>query len=64
MIDFRRVTELWQRLPVTVRDAPFGMALAVASSLPALQTHGTQLGDLPARPFDGLGVRVRGGRPR
>ncbi|MEV5556963.1 sensor histidine kinase [Nonomuraea wenchangensis] len=56
MIDFRRVTELWQRLPVTVRDAPFGVALAVASSLPALQTHGTQLGDLPARPFDGLGV--------
>ncbi|MGW5162337.1 sensor histidine kinase [Nonomuraea wenchangensis] len=56
MIDFRRLTELWQRLHVTVRDAPLGVALAVASFLPALRGHGTQLGDLPARPFDELAI--------
>ncbi|GAA1717925.1 histidine kinase [Nonomuraea bangladeshensis] len=56
MISFRRVTELWQRLHVTVRDAPLGVALMVASFLPALQNNGTQLGDLPPRPFDELAV--------
>ncbi|SET10652.1 sensor histidine kinase [Nonomuraea wenchangensis] len=56
MIDFRRVRELWQRLHVTVRDAPLGVALMVTSFLPALQNNGTQLGDLPARPFDELAV--------
>ncbi|MEU4511038.1 histidine kinase [Nonomuraea wenchangensis] len=56
MISFRRVPELWQRLHVTVRDAPLGVALMVASFLPALQNNGTQLGDLPPRPFDELAV--------
>ncbi|GIH73105.1 sensor histidine kinase [Sphaerimonospora thailandensis] len=56
MIDFRRVPDLWRRSDVAVRDFPFALLLAVASLLPALRGHGTQLGDLPARPFDALAV--------
>ncbi|MEV4176044.1 histidine kinase [Nonomuraea sp. NPDC049709] len=52
MIDLRRVTELWRRCDVVVRDLPFGLLLAVISLLPALYGKGTQVGDLPARPFD------------
>ncbi|MFB4278930.1 sensor histidine kinase [Nonomuraea sp. MTCD27] len=52
MIDLRRVTELWRRCDVVVRDLPFGLLLAVLSLLPALYGKGTQVGDLPARPFD------------
>lgn len=52
MIDFRRVTDLWRRCDVTVRDLPLALLLAVSSFLPAMHNHGTQLGDLPTRPFD------------
>jgi signal transduction histidine kinase len=55
-IDLRRVTELWQRCDVTVRDLPFGLLLAAVSLLPALHGKGTQVGDLPARPFDELAI--------
>ncbi|RVX40948.1 signal transduction histidine kinase [Nonomuraea polychroma] len=58
MIDLRRVTELWQRCHVTVRDLPFGLLLAVVSLLPALHGKGTQVGDLPARPIDELAILV------
>ncbi|MFC4061913.1 sensor histidine kinase [Planomonospora corallina] len=58
MIDLRRVTDLWRRCGVVVRDAPFGLLLAVVSLLPALHGKGTQVGDLPARPLDALALVV------
>ncbi|MEU9867020.1 histidine kinase [Actinomadura sp. NPDC048021] len=58
MIDIRRGREAWRRLDVTVRDLPFPLLLAAGSFVPALQAHGTQVGDLPARPFDALAVPV------
>lgn len=58
MIDFRRIAEPWQRYDVTVRDLPFGLALAVVSLLPALHGKGTQVGDLPVRPMDELAILV------
>jgi signal transduction histidine kinase len=47
MIDLRRV-------PDPVRDLPLALLLGLASLVPALHSRGTQLGDLPARPFDAL----------
>nr|WP_203802170.1 histidine kinase [Actinoplanes tereljensis] len=47
-----------KRLDVTVRDLPLALALAVASAVPSLRNQGTQLGDLPTRPFDLLAVAV------
>ncbi|MBB3724801.1 histidine kinase [Nonomuraea dietziae] len=58
MIDLRRLTDLWRRCDVVVRDLPFGLLMAVASLLPALHGKGTQVGDLPARPFDALAFVV------
>jgi signal transduction histidine kinase len=58
VIDLRRVPDLWRRCDVTVRDFPIALLLAVASVLPALQGKGTQVGDLPGRPFDALAVVV------
>ena len=54
MIGLRRLPDLWRRLDVTVRDLTLGLLILLASYLPAFQTHGTQLGGLPARPFDAL----------
>ncbi|MFG3246506.1 sensor histidine kinase [Streptomyces sp. NPDC048187] len=54
MIDRRRAPELWRRLDVTVRDLPLGALLFVASLLPALRGHGTEVGGLPTRPGDAL----------
>ncbi|MEU8326283.1 histidine kinase [Nonomuraea sp. NPDC048881] len=56
MIDLRRATEVWRRCDVVVRDLPFGLLVAVASLLPGLHDKGTQVGDLPARPFDGVAL--------
>ncbi|MEU3167746.1 histidine kinase [Streptosporangium sp. NPDC006930] len=58
MIDLWRLPDLWRRLDVTVRDLPFALLLIVASLLPALHDNGTQLGDLPGRPFDAAAVAV------
>lgn len=58
MIDLRRVADLWRRCDVVVRDLPFGLLLAIASLLPAFHGKGTQVGDLPARPFDALAFVV------
>ncbi|MDG6107090.1 two-component sensor histidine kinase [Dactylosporangium aurantiacum] len=58
MIDLRHLRDRWRRLPVMVRDLPLGLLLAVASLVPALHHRGTQLGDLPGRPMDGLAVAV------
>ncbi|TYB62861.1 sensor histidine kinase [Nonomuraea sp. PA05] len=53
-LKLHRLTHRWQRWDVTVRDLPFGLALAAASLLPALHGKGTQVGDLPVTPFDEL----------
>jgi signal transduction histidine kinase len=58
MIDLRRVPERWRRWDVTVRDLPFALLLVVMSTVPALHNRGTQLGELPTRPFDALTVVV------
>ncbi|MEU9836271.1 histidine kinase [Streptosporangium sp. NPDC048047] len=58
MIELRRVTDLWRRRDVVIRDLPFGVLVAVASLLPALHGKGTQVGDLPARPFDAAAFAV------
>ncbi|MFH8803963.1 sensor histidine kinase [Streptomyces sp. NPDC017936] len=47
---------LWHRLDVVVRDLLLGVLFLVASFLPGLRGHGTQVGDLPTRPFDALAV--------
>ncbi|WP_344587428.1 sensor histidine kinase [Actinomadura vinacea] len=52
MIDLRQVPNLWRRLDVTLRDLPLALLLIVASFLPVLRGHETQVGDLPPRPFD------------
>lgn len=58
MIDLRMLPDSWRRWPVTVRDLPLALLLALASVVPPLRDHGTQLGDLPGRPFDALTVAV------
>jgi len=54
MISLRRAPEWWHRADVTVRDLPLGVLCLAASFLPS--SHGTQIGDLPNRPFDALGI--------
>jgi signal transduction histidine kinase len=56
VIDLRRVPDAWRRLPITVRDAPLAVVLALLPLVPAFDDQGTQLGDLPRRPMDGLAV--------
>ncbi|MEV4466804.1 histidine kinase [Micromonospora echinofusca] len=58
MIKLRRLPDLWPQWPITVRDLPFALALALAAVVPALERQGTQLGDLPDRPYDALTVGV------
>ena len=58
MISFRRAPDLWRRQDVTVRDLPLALALAVGTITPALGGRGTQLGNLPSRPFDALTILV------
>nr|WP_206322778.1 sensor histidine kinase [Streptomyces sp. HNM0575] len=43
---------MWRRSDVTLRDLPLGLLFLALSFLPAFQSHGTQLGGVPARPFD------------
>lgn len=56
MKDLRRLSELWGRLDVTVRDLPLGLLLLIGSLLPALQSNGTEFGGLPDRPYDAVAV--------
>jgi signal transduction histidine kinase len=56
VIDVRHVPDRWRRLDVTVRDLPWVLLFAGGSLLPSLQGHGTEVGDLPARPFDALAI--------
>ncbi|MGW7424803.1 sensor histidine kinase [Streptomyces sp. NPDC054813] len=54
MIGPRQVSGWWHRLDVTVRDLPLGLLVLTGSFLPTLHGNGTQVGDLPTRPFDAL----------
>ncbi len=54
----RLPTERWQQLPVTVRDSPFAVLMFGAALVPGLHGFGTQIGKVPDRPFDALGVLV------
>ncbi|QDY07737.1 two-component sensor histidine kinase [Micromonospora sp. HM134] len=57
MVDLRTLADRWRRWPVTVRDLPLALLLALAClPVPVLQERSTQLGDLPGRPFDALAV--------
>ncbi|WP_328470916.1 histidine kinase [Actinoplanes sp. NBC_00393] len=58
MIKLRSLPDLWRQWPVTVRDLPLALAFALAAAVPALQRHGTQVGDLPNRPYDALTIGV------
>ncbi|MFJ9560386.1 sensor histidine kinase [Streptomyces fuscichromogenes] len=60
MISPRQAPGWWPRLDVTVRDLPLGLLLLAGSFLPALHGKGTQVGDLPTRPFDALAIAVLG----
>ncbi|MFE3162837.1 sensor histidine kinase [Streptomyces sp. NPDC059224] len=52
MISPRQVSGWWHRLDVTVRDLPLGLLILAGSFVPVLHGNGTQVGDLPTRPFD------------
>ncbi|MFG3287932.1 sensor histidine kinase [Streptomyces sp. NPDC048179] len=60
MISPRQASGWWHRLDITVRDLPLGLLLLAGSFLPALHGKGTQVGDLPNRPFDALALLVLG----
>lgn len=47
---------MWRRVDGTVWYLLAGLALFTGSLIPALHSQGTQLGGLPARPFDTLAV--------
>jgi signal transduction histidine kinase len=54
----RQVPERWRRLDVTIRDLPLALLVAATAFLPMFHGHETQVGDLPARPLDALGLAV------
>lgn len=56
MIDLRTIPDMWRRWDVMVRDLPLALVLAAGSLVPALHGLGTQVGDLPNRPYDALAV--------
>ncbi|QFY13440.1 two-component sensor histidine kinase [Nonomuraea phyllanthi] len=58
MIDLRRVPDLWQRFDVTLRDFPLALLLGIASFVPAFEGSGTEIGNLPTRPYDALALVV------
>nr|WP_203596203.1 histidine kinase [Actinomadura bangladeshensis] len=47
---------MWRRWDAMVRDLPLALLLAVGSLIPALHGLGTQVGDLPNRPYDALAI--------
>ncbi|WP_318305818.1 sensor histidine kinase [Amycolatopsis solani] len=50
----------WRRFDVTVRDLPLAVLVLALAFLPVVQSHGTQLGGLPQRPFDALALVAAG----
>ncbi len=51
-----RTPARWRRFDVVVRDFPLAVVFLAVAFLPAVQSHGTQLGGLPQRPFDALAL--------
>ncbi|MEW2303384.1 histidine kinase [Streptomyces sp. NPDC006655] len=60
MISPRQLSGWWHRLDVRVRDLPLGLLLLAGSFLPALHGKGTEVGELPTRPFDAWALLVLG----
>jgi signal transduction histidine kinase len=58
VIGLRHLPDRWRQFDVTVRDLPLALLIAVASLVPAVNSHGTQLGDVPNRPLDAFAVLV------
>ena len=58
MSDIRWVPDWWRKLDVTVRDAPLAFLLAATSFVPGFQGNGTQIVDVPSRPYDALAFAV------
>lgn len=56
MISLRRAPELWRRVDGTLWYLSLGLLLFAGSLVPALQSHGTMLGDVPNRPYDAPAV--------
>lgn len=52
----RQVLDRWRGLDVTVRDLPLALLIAAASFVPGFHGLGTDLGQLPERPFDALAI--------
>lgn len=48
----------WREWDVTLQDAPLALLLALSALVPALEGKGTQLGELPTRPWDALTLLV------
>jgi signal transduction histidine kinase len=58
VINLRKVPgDQWQGWDVMIRDLPLALVLALVS-LPAFHGHGTQIAELPPRPFDAPAVAV------
>lgn len=53
---FQQLPPRWQRLDVTVRDLPLALLFLSLSLVPAMHGYGTQVGGVPTRPFDALGL--------
>jgi signal transduction histidine kinase len=56
VIDRQRLSDRWRRLDVTVRDLPWAVLFLAGSLLPSARGHGTEVGDLPVRPYDALAL--------
>ncbi|MFD0023871.1 sensor histidine kinase [Streptomyces sp. NPDC058382] len=56
MTSLRKFPELWHRLDVTVRDLPLGVLFLVSSLVPAFHNRGTEVGGMPGRSLDALGI--------
>ncbi|MFF8596681.1 sensor histidine kinase [Streptomyces sp. NPDC015220] len=60
MINPQGAARMWRRLDVTVRDLPLAVLFLAGSFLPGMRGHGTEIGDLPTRPFDVLAAVALG----
>ncbi|GLY69273.1 two-component sensor histidine kinase [Amycolatopsis taiwanensis] len=56
VIHLRRIPELWRRFNGVARYPLIGLLLFAASLVPAFESHGTQFGGMPDRPFDALAI--------
>ncbi|MFD3684185.1 sensor histidine kinase [Nocardiopsis sp. NPDC058631] len=52
----QRLSHLWQRLDVTLRDLPLALLLLSVSLIPSTHGYGTEFGGVTDRPFDALGL--------